>query len=100
MVHKGDSGPTLIGEEMFELKQIVDSQQMANVVDQKPDVVAESEDEDETPRPKFQKYNKEDSHLDSSGLYYKDSDSEVEMETDEEEDNDKIREGLGRELLL
>ncbi|KAF2883968.1 hypothetical protein ILUMI_22196 [Ignelater luminosus] len=96
MVHKGDDGPTLEEVEgMFDLKQISNTQTMMKMVDQTPDVVAESEDEDEKPKPKQQRYNKEEGHLSSSGLYYKDSDSELEMESDSEEDEEDTKENLG-----
>lgn len=67
---------------------------MFQVTDQAPDIVAESDnEEDETPKPKFVRYDKDEGHLDSSGLYYKDSDSELEMESGDEEE---VKEGLGR----
>lgn len=94
MVLKGDDGPKLEGDEMFSLKQIVSEKELKKVTDQSPDVLAESDHEDETPKPKYQRYSKEDTHLDSSGLFYKDSDSELEMESEEDGDNE-IGEGLG-----
>ncbi|KAG7207264.1 hypothetical protein KM043_008939 [Ampulex compressa] len=97
MVHKGDEGPTLEGEEMFSLKEIKTHRQLEEVVDQVPDVVAESEDSDEEcAKPKKVAYDKEKGHLDSSGLFYKTEDSEVEdsgNESDENSDTDKS--GLG-----
>lgn len=95
MVLKGDDGPKLEGDDMFNLKQIVSEKQLEKMTDQSPDILAESDnDEDEKPKQKYQRYSKEDSHLDSSGLYYKDSDSELEMESGEDDD-DEIGEGLG-----
>lgn len=95
MVLKGDDGPKLEGDDMFSLKQIVDEKQLEKMTDQSPDVLAESDhEEDEKPKKKYQRYSKDDSHLDSSGLYYKDSDSELEMES-EEDDDEEIGEGLG-----
>lgn len=94
MVLKGDDGPKLEGDEMFSLKQITSDKHLQKVTDQSPDVLAESDhEEDEAPKPKYQRYSKDESHLDSSGLYYKDSDSELEMESEEEEDD--FGEGLG-----
>lgn len=70
MVLKGDTGPTEEGEYMFDLKQITSKKQLTNIDDQNPDVLAESDSEDEiTPKKKFERYNKEDSHLDSSGIF-------------------------------
>lgn len=95
MVLKGDDGPKLEGDEMFTLKQIMSDKVLQKVTDQSPDVLAESDNEaDETPKSKYQRYSKEETHLDSTGLYYKDSDSELEMESSGEEDGD-IGEGLG-----
>lgn len=97
MVHKGDDGPTMEEVEgMFDLKKISNKQTMMRMVDQTPDVVAESEDEDEKPKPKQKKYDKEEGHLSSSGLYYKDSDSELEMESDSEDEQKEMKESLGK----
>lgn len=52
----------------------------------------ESDDEQKI-KPKYIKYDIESSKLDSSGLYYKDSDSELEMESDSE--NEQEKETLG-----
>ncbi|XP_045473671.1 pre-rRNA 2'-O-ribose RNA methyltransferase FTSJ3 [Harmonia axyridis] len=95
MVLKGDSGPKEEEEGLFDLKEISSMVKMNKIVDQTPEVLAESDVEsDEEPQPKFVRYSKEDSHLSSSGTYYKDSDSELEMESDEDED-DEVKEGLG-----
>lgn len=94
MVIKGDDGPTMEGDDMFNLKQLSSANQISSIVDQAPDLVAESDEEDSTPKPKYQRYQKDGGHLDSSGTYYKDSDSELEMES-EDEDKDDIKEGLG-----
>ncbi|VEN60775.1 unnamed protein product [Callosobruchus maculatus] len=96
MVLKNDSGPTMEGDDMFTLKQVKDAKKMKKVIDQTPDVLAESDDDsdyEKKPLPKYAKYEKGEGHLDSSGMYYKDSDSEIEMETEEESDIEK--EGLG-----
>lgn len=71
-------------------------QELAKIVDQQPDLVAnESDDSDDEfkVKQKYAKYDVEKSKLDSSGLYYKDSDSELEMESDSETEQDK--ESLG-----
>lgn len=87
MVLKGDSGPTLEGDDMFNLKQIRDGTQLSNIREQEPDLVAqESDSEDEKPINKFQRYAKGESQLDSSGTFYKDSDSELEMESNASDD--------------
>lgn len=94
MVLKGDDGPVLEGDDMFSLKTIKNLQQITKITDQSPEIVAESDDEEENvPKKKYEKYSKGEGHLDSSGLYYKDSDSELEIESDDEDD--KIIEGLG-----
>ncbi|CAK1551997.1 unnamed protein product [Leptosia nina] len=95
MVLKGDDGPILESNDMFRLSDIKDVKQLNMVVDQAPDLVAEESDSDDEGKvkQKYMKYDVEDSKLDSSGLYYKDSDSELEMETDSENEEDK--ESLG-----
>lgn len=95
MVQKGHSGPVIEDEGMFDIKAISNTNSLTNVVEQNPNVVAESDDsDDETPKPKYQKYDKESTRLDSSGRYYKDSDSEIEMESDDGNEDDP-KEGLG-----
>ncbi|XP_044733216.1 pre-rRNA 2'-O-ribose RNA methyltransferase FTSJ3 [Chrysoperla carnea] len=95
MILKDDEGPTLQSDEMFKLKEVETAVQLNKIVEQTPDIVAESSDEeDNNPKKKFVAYDKDgDSHLDSSGLYYRDSDSEIEMEDDNDSDDEK--EGLG-----
>lgn len=71
------------------------------MVDQQPDIVAEASDDSDDElkvKRKYMKYDTESSKLDSSGLYYKDSDSELEMESDSDGEQDK--ESLGRKLML
>ncbi|XP_059054381.1 pre-rRNA 2'-O-ribose RNA methyltransferase FTSJ3 [Achroia grisella] len=92
MVLKGDDGPILENHDMFKLSDIKNAKQLANIIDQRPDIVADASDEsDDEPRikAKYMKYDVESSKLDSSGLYYKDSDSELEMESDSENEKDK-----------
>lgn len=93
MVLKGDEGPVLEGDDMFTLKEIKTLDHLKTVSDQTPDVLAESEDEEETYLPKKVRYEKEDSHLDSSGLYYKSDDSEPENSDSDESESDQS--GLG-----
>lgn len=95
MIHKGSEGPILEGDDMFTLSDIKTHQQLNNVIDQQPNVVAESDvDSDEEEKmPKKVKYNKDEGHLDSSGLYYKTEDSELEDSSDAESDSEKS--GLG-----
>ncbi|XP_043264602.1 pre-rRNA 2'-O-ribose RNA methyltransferase FTSJ3 [Colletes gigas] len=98
MVHKGNEGPILEGDDMFNLKEIKTYQQLQDITNQQPDVVAESDvDSDEEQRkPKTVKYNKDENHLDSSGLYYKtgNSDSEDSSEASDN-DSDSEKSGLG-----
>ncbi|KAK9710103.1 FtsJ-like methyltransferase [Popillia japonica] len=94
MVLKDDGGPTMEGDEMFSINLIKDHQQMSKVIDQSPEIVAESDNEDEVKSPKYTKYSKNEGHLDSSGLFYKDSDTDLSMESNDEDDDD-IKDGLG-----
>ncbi|KAF7284819.1 hypothetical protein GWI33_021576 [Rhynchophorus ferrugineus] len=96
MILKGDDGPTVEGDDMFSLKQVNDKGKLNKVMDQEPDYLASSEDEEESPKRKYLRYDKDEQHLDSSGLYYKDSDSELEMESDNESDSSRNNnDGLG-----
>ncbi|XP_068629858.1 pre-rRNA 2'-O-ribose RNA methyltransferase FTSJ3 [Battus philenor] len=91
MVLKGDGGPIMESNDMFKLSAIKNSQELERLVDQQPDIVAEESDgsDSEKIKPKYVKYDVEASKLDSSGLFYKDSDSELEMESDSEEEKEK-----------
>lgn len=93
MVLKGDGGPVVEGEDLFSLKTIKNLQQITTITDQSPEIVAESDDEEKAPKKKYEIYSKGEGHLDSSGLYYKDSDSELEIET-EDEDAEESKEGI------
>ncbi|XP_068966726.1 pre-rRNA 2'-O-ribose RNA methyltransferase FTSJ3 [Bombus flavifrons] len=98
MIHKGNEGPVLEGDDMFSLKDIKTHQQLANIMDQDPDLVAESDvDSDaEQRKPKKVRYNKDEGHLDSSDLYYKTEDSEPEDSSDaSDDDSDSDKSGLG-----
>lgn len=97
MIHKNDEGPKLEGDDMFQLNQIQTYQQLQQVTDQTPDVLAESEaDSDEEIKPKTVSYEKDTGHLDSKGLYYKSGDSD-ENDTDavSDDDTDSEKSGLG-----
>lgn len=94
MIIKGDDGPTEEADDLFSLKLLKSNKDMSKIMDQDPNRVAESDDEEEAKlKVKYEKYEKDESHLDSTGLYYKDSDSELEMESEDEAE--KIKEGLG-----
>ncbi|XP_053981304.1 pre-rRNA 2'-O-ribose RNA methyltransferase FTSJ3 [Hylaeus volcanicus] len=98
MVHKGNEGPILEGDEMFSLKQIKTLQQLENVTDQNPDVVAESDVDSDEGQRKVKKvtYNKDEGHLDSSGLYYKTENSNSEDSSDSsDDDSHSDKSGLG-----
>lgn len=101
MVHKSDEGPTLEGEDLFQLNQIQTYQQLEQVTDQKPDVLAESDvDSDEEIKPKMISYEKDTGHLDSKGLYYKSEDSK-ESDTDtSDDDTNSEKSGLGIMQIL
>ncbi|XP_076291974.1 pre-rRNA 2'-O-ribose RNA methyltransferase FTSJ3 [Lasioglossum baleicum] len=100
MVHKGDEGPVLEGDDMFSLKEIKTYQQLEEITNQQPDIVAESDvdSDDEKRKPKTVRYNKDEGHLDSSGRYYKtDADgSGSENSSDaSDDDSDSEKSGLG-----
>ncbi|KAF6204377.1 hypothetical protein GE061_002718 [Apolygus lucorum] len=89
MIHKGDDGPVEedTQEPLFNLKQIKSKKALEDVDDQKPDVLAESHDEDSSDdekgfRSSYLPYSKEKGSLDKSGKYYNDTDEE-----DDDDDN-------------
>ncbi|CAB3242283.1 unnamed protein product [Arctia plantaginis] len=92
MVLKGDDGPILESNDMFKLSDIKNAEELARMVDQQPDILAEPSDDSDDElkvKRKYMKYDTESSKLDSSGLYYKDSDSELELESDSDAEQDK-----------
>ncbi|XP_060800511.1 pre-rRNA 2'-O-ribose RNA methyltransferase FTSJ3 [Amyelois transitella] len=92
MVLKGDDGPIMESHDMFKLSDIKNAEEMSRIVDQQPDIVADASDDSDDElkvKKKFVKYDVEASKLDSSGLFYKDSDSELEMESDSEDEKEK-----------
>ncbi|XP_049867635.1 pre-rRNA 2'-O-ribose RNA methyltransferase FTSJ3 [Pectinophora gossypiella] len=92
MVLKGDDGPIMESHDMFRLSDIKNAEELAKIVDQQPDIVAnesDNSDDELKMKKKYTKYDVESSKLDSSGLYYKDSDSELEMESDSEPEQEK-----------
>ncbi|XP_066157277.1 pre-rRNA 2'-O-ribose RNA methyltransferase FTSJ3 [Euwallacea fornicatus] len=95
MILKGDDGPTAEADDMFSLKQVHDMDNMKKVVEQAPDFLVHSDSEDEKSRSKYLKYDKYSQHLDSSGLYYKDSDSELEIESDDDDSEEGAKQNLG-----
>ncbi|XP_032686864.1 pre-rRNA 2'-O-ribose RNA methyltransferase FTSJ3 [Odontomachus brunneus] len=99
MIHKGDEGPKLEGDDLFNLNQIQTYQHLKQVTDQAPDIVAESEedsDDEENVKPKTVRYEKDVRHLDSEGLYYKTEDSEdTDSDANSDDDPDGEISGLG-----
>ncbi|XP_018348131.1 PREDICTED: pre-rRNA processing protein FTSJ3 isoform X2 [Trachymyrmex septentrionalis] len=94
MVHKSDEGPKLERDDLFNLNQIQTYQQLEQVTNQMPDILAESDvDSDEEVKPKTIYYEKDIGHLDSKDLYYKSEDSE-ESDTDASDDESE-KSGLG-----
>lgn len=52
----GDDGPKMEADDMFSLKQVRDMDKMKKVVEQAPDVLAESDDEVERTRQQYIRY--------------------------------------------
>lgn len=105
MVHKGDEGPKLEGDDMFKLNQIQTYQQLEQVMDQTPDVVAESEEDsdNEEVKPKTVRYEKDAGHLDSKSLHYKlenSEDSNSDVTSDDDADSEKSGLGIILQILI
>ncbi|GLH14563.1 Putative tRNA (cytidine(32)/guanosine(34)-2'-O)-methyltransferase 2 [Gryllus bimaculatus] len=96
MVLKGDEGPEVEQLDLFSLRQIPGGQALAKIVEQTPDVVAESDqDSDEEKEPRVVSYDKDGpSHLHTSGTHYTEEESEPEEEKDNLEDTINLKEGL------
>lgn len=101
MVLRGDEGPKLESDDMFQLRQIENKKALDKVMDNSPDILAESEPESDEDNLNIKKkvvsYEKNgNDHLDSSGLFYK-SGELSDLEIDEVSDNseDIAKEGLG-----
>merc|ERR1719342_1959658 len=76
MIIPGDEGPTADDLELFRMSQLSSSADLKKVSDDAhADMVAQESDEEdeEAPRPKHEKYNKEDGTLDGEGLWYNSS---------------------------
>lgn len=103
MVHKGDEGPKLEEDDMFSLNRIQTHQQLEQVTNQTPDIVAESEEDsnDEGDKPKTVRYQKDMGHLDSKGLYYKSEDSDDnDSDVTSDDDANSKKSGLGIIFLI
>merc|ERR1719376_1980844 len=102
MIIPGDEGPTADDLALFRMSQLSSSADLKKVSDDAhADMVAQESDEEdeEAPRPKHEKYNKEDGTLDGEGLWYNgDANGKNEGEEDESEpDSDDEEEELGLE---
>lgn len=81
----------------FSYTRLSNFQEMSHIVDQQPDIVADASDDSDDElkvKNRFVKYDVEASKLDSSGLFYKDSDSELEMDSDSEDEKEKDSLGI------
>merc|ERR1712156_151256 len=105
MIIPGDEGPTADDLELFRMSQLSSSADLKKVSDDAhADMVAQESDEEdeEAPRPKHEKYNKEDGTLDGEGLWYngdangKDSGDEDESDTSTKRSN--VKKGKKRRL--
>merc|ERR1712158_303143 len=89
MIIPGDEGPTADDLELFRMSQLSSTADLKKVSDDAhADMVAQESDEEdeEAPRPKHEKYNKEDGTLDGEGLWYNgDANGKDSGDEDEEE---------------
>merc|ERR1712227_411030 len=93
MIIPGDEGPTASESGLFRMSDVQSKTELDKVTDNQTaeDVVEDSEDEDNPKfRPKYEKYIKENTNLDSEGLWYNENDQNDEAKggsSDEESDN-------------
>jgi len=95
MIIPGDQGPIHEEEGLFRIKELKSGAALKKVAeDSESNVVAESDDEDESnsKKPKTEKFSREKGKLDKSGLFYKSSDSEDEKSSDESSEEDYLLE--------
>ncbi|CAH1405530.1 unnamed protein product [Nezara viridula] len=102
MIHKDDHGPIEEDDQepLFNLKQISSKHVLEKVDDQKPDILANSDEEIEdenfgTYRSSYVPFEKDKKILDKSGMFYKDSSDESESEkSGDDSDYDSDKENL------
>jgi len=101
MIHKNDEGPKLEGDDLFNLNRIQTHEQLEQITNQTPDVLAESDvDSDEEIKPKAIHYEKDTGHLDSKNLYYKLEDSEESDIDVSDDDSEKSGLGIVHKILM
>jgi len=96
MVIPGDDGPKMEEDGLFKMSDLTSSADVDRVIDDREmeEVVEESEEED-APRPKHEKYDKESGTLDSEGLWYDEHDKSAKDGSGSEDESDN-----GEELGL
>ena len=93
MIIPGGEGPTASESGLFRMSDVQSKTELDKVTDNQTaeDVVEDSEDDDNPKfRPKYEKYIKENTNLDSEGLWYNENDQNDEAKdgsSDEESDN-------------
>lgn len=94
MVLKGDEGPTVQEKDLFNLSQVPGTKGLKKVLEQTPEILAESDSDSDTELPPRKiKYSKDGpEHLHSSGTHYTEEESES-----EDEGNMSPVDGLGLE---
>merc|ERR1719273_293928 len=92
MIIPGDEGPTHQEENLFKMTDMKTAEELDEVLEQGPEMVAEESDEEEVVRDKYEKYDKEDGVLDSQGLWYAEGE---EKQRSEKEESDEDGENLG-----
>ena len=98
MIIPGDVGPQASEDGLFQMSDLKDTEDLDKVIEdhEAEDVIEESEDES-APRPKHEKYSKEDKTMDSEGLWYDEHDNDEKQDKDSDDDESDNGEELGLE---
>merc|ERR1712111_314103 len=77
MIIPGDVGPQAAEDGFFQMSDLKDTEDLDKVIeDHEAEYVIEESEDESAPRPKHEKYSKEDKTMDSEGLWYDEHDND------------------------
>merc|ERR1712012_478323 len=87
MIIPGDIGPQASEDGLFQMSDLKDTEDLDKVIeDHKAEEVIEESEDESVPRPKHEKYSKEDKTMDSEGLWYDEHDNDEKQVKDSDDD--------------